>query len=297
MLTINAPMLKALASGTRRDILSALKARNGIILTDLARALGKHITTVKEHLQVLEDAGLVTRDKRPGRKFVFYSLSRQGARILLPYVSDVSVLFLVGFLVMAAGITGVPWLGPVASPFTGGPVVAERELVRGAPGPSATPTAEPGAAPEPLAKAPAAEDLADEGTVGGAMAPAPRALADGERAAPGPMLAAPPAGEALSDGAAALGEGAAAELKSEAGPGAPAEPEAAGTNDAAAPPAGAGYGSEANAPAAAASPAGSPVGPRHAVLAIGVVAMAWSLAVSRRRASVARAVRALPDER
>ena len=95
-MTTDANLSKALSSGTRRDILGALKGRNGIILSDLARALGKHVTTVKEHLQVLEKVGLVEKDRQLGRKFVFYSLSSYGARILLPWIRSEAHLALFG---------------------------------------------------------------------------------------------------------------------------------------------------------------------------------------------------------
>ena len=95
-MTIDANLSNALSSGTRRDILDALKGRNGIILSNLAWALGKHVTTVKEHLQVLEKVGLVEKDKQPGRKFVFYSLSSNGARILPPCIRSEVHLALFG---------------------------------------------------------------------------------------------------------------------------------------------------------------------------------------------------------
>ena len=114
---LDASLMKALSSGTRRDILHALKDHHGIILSDLARALGKHVTTVKEHLQVLERVGLVEKDKQPGRKFVFYTLSNEGSRILLPFISDVSVVFLIGFLVMAGGIQNL--IAPFSPAFEG----------------------------------------------------------------------------------------------------------------------------------------------------------------------------------
>lgn len=114
---LDASLMKALSSGTRRDILHALKDHHGIILSDLARALGKHVTTVKEHLQVLEGVGLVEKDKKPGRKFVFYTLSNEGSRILLPFISDVSVVFLIGFLVMAGGLQNL--IAPFGPAFEG----------------------------------------------------------------------------------------------------------------------------------------------------------------------------------
>jgi hypothetical protein len=50
----------------------------------LSKTLKKHVTTVSEHLEKLEHAGLVERQQRTGGKFVFYNLTNRGKRIMEP---------------------------------------------------------------------------------------------------------------------------------------------------------------------------------------------------------------------
>lgn len=52
----------ALAAGTRRGILEQL-GRGDASVSDLALAFGMTLTGVKKHVQVLEDAGLLTTHK------------------------------------------------------------------------------------------------------------------------------------------------------------------------------------------------------------------------------------------
>lgn len=100
MVQMNIKVVKALASATRLDILHALKYKHGITLSDLARKLGKHVTTIKEHLDILQTAGLVEREKEEGHKFVFYSLSKSGNQVMVPYIDEVTILFMISFLVL-----------------------------------------------------------------------------------------------------------------------------------------------------------------------------------------------------
>ena len=53
----------ALADGTRRSILARLGKADASI-TELAEAFGMTLTGMKKHVRVLEDAGLVTSEKR-----------------------------------------------------------------------------------------------------------------------------------------------------------------------------------------------------------------------------------------
>jgi len=71
--------LKVLSSDTRLNILNELKERP-TTASFLSKSLNKHVTTVSEHLEKLQDAGLVERQEKPGRKFVFYSLTQRGRR-------------------------------------------------------------------------------------------------------------------------------------------------------------------------------------------------------------------------
>ena len=248
--------MKALSSGTRRDILHALKDHHGIILSDLARALGKHVTTVKEHLQVLERVGLVEKDKQPGRKFVFYTLSNEGSRILLPFISDVSVVFLIGFLVMAGGIQNL--IAPFGPAFEGAmPMDRAVEPVR----------------IKSVQEVPREDGQVMTGAAGGSLGKDPPLermqepeMADADMPAPAPTMmavAAPRAAAANEDMAVEVDKGATVEdegtsiAKSKSERGVPEELPVS------------------------ASRRTSPIGP--VLLAIGCVAMGYSLLLTRRR--------------
>ena len=53
----------ALADPTRRALLAQLGAREGLSVSELARPLPMSLPAVMKHLDVLSDAGLVTRTK------------------------------------------------------------------------------------------------------------------------------------------------------------------------------------------------------------------------------------------
>jgi DNA-binding transcriptional ArsR family regulator len=75
--------LKVLSSDTRLKILKELKDRPTTV-SFLSKTLKKHVTTVSEHIEKLEHAGLVERQQRNGGKFVFYNLTNRGKRIIEP---------------------------------------------------------------------------------------------------------------------------------------------------------------------------------------------------------------------
>jgi len=76
-------LLKTLTVETRTNILKALE-RRPMTASELSRFLGKHVTTVTEHLDLLKDSELVERIERPGRKWVYYKLTKPGEQILQP---------------------------------------------------------------------------------------------------------------------------------------------------------------------------------------------------------------------
>jgi len=76
-------LLKTLTVETRTNILKALE-RRPMTASELSRFLGKHVTTVTEHLDLLKDSELVERVERPGRKWVYYKLTKPGEQILCP---------------------------------------------------------------------------------------------------------------------------------------------------------------------------------------------------------------------
>ena len=83
--------LKVLSSDTRLHILNELKERP-TTPSFLSKSLNRHVTTVSEHLEKLQHAGLVERQKKPGAKFVFYRLTDKGKRIVGPTLNIKTIL-------------------------------------------------------------------------------------------------------------------------------------------------------------------------------------------------------------
>lgn len=61
----------ALSDPTRRSVLLRLKAKPGLSVTELARPLSLKLPGMMKHLDVLIDAGLITR-KKAGRTVALY---------------------------------------------------------------------------------------------------------------------------------------------------------------------------------------------------------------------------------
>ncbi len=71
-----------LANETRAGILQELDSADKIP-TDLSNKLGKSKATIVEHLETLLSAGFVEKLVTPGKKFVFYRLTRKGRIAIL----------------------------------------------------------------------------------------------------------------------------------------------------------------------------------------------------------------------
>jgi len=82
-LKVSKKLLKTLTVDTRTDILKNLEKRP-MTASELSRKLDKHVTTISEHLNVLKKSDLVERVERPGRKWVYYRLTKPGQRIIHP---------------------------------------------------------------------------------------------------------------------------------------------------------------------------------------------------------------------
>ncbi|MBI2579223.1 MAG: winged helix-turn-helix transcriptional regulator [Candidatus Aenigmarchaeota archaeon] len=91
--------LKALNTSTRQEIIKHI-ARRPYTASELSKILDKHVTTVAEHLGVLEKSGLVYRQE--GNKWVYYKLTQKGESLLKPNYSW-AVMFSMFFLIAAAG--------------------------------------------------------------------------------------------------------------------------------------------------------------------------------------------------
>ncbi len=102
---------KALSSETRTQALKHLKERNHT-LSELAKKLGMSAPTVKEHLDILANAGLVQLNDE-GRKWKYYALTRKGKGVVgdedsaskttFLLILGASGLALVGTLLLLAG--------------------------------------------------------------------------------------------------------------------------------------------------------------------------------------------------
>jgi DNA-binding transcriptional ArsR family regulator len=96
--------IKALSLEQRQQIMKML-AKRPYTASEISKLTGKHVTTVGEHLDTLEKAGLVR--KKPGNKWVYYELSDKGEKLIKPQfyswvvVLSLSVVFMfVGLLKM-----------------------------------------------------------------------------------------------------------------------------------------------------------------------------------------------------
>lgn len=84
-------ILKALSTETRQEIIKLL-AKRPYTASELSGLLKKHVTTVTEHLDMLESSGLI-RKKESSNKWVYYALTDKGEKIFKPaYYSWVVVL-------------------------------------------------------------------------------------------------------------------------------------------------------------------------------------------------------------
>lgn len=100
---VSKKLLKTLTVDTRTNILKALEKRP-MTASELSRKLGKHVTTITEHLQHLRDSELVERVERPGRKWVYYRLTRTGMKILHPSSYRFVLVFTVTLLSITSGL-------------------------------------------------------------------------------------------------------------------------------------------------------------------------------------------------
>ncbi|MEF8847765.1 MAG: winged helix-turn-helix domain-containing protein [Candidatus Thermoplasmatota archaeon] len=94
---------KVLASETRLDILKALDGKK-MGLNEISENLKLHKVTLHEHLSKLSEAGLVKRKRRPGHKWVYYTLSWKGKCLLHPENSKIVVLITFTIITLTGGI-------------------------------------------------------------------------------------------------------------------------------------------------------------------------------------------------
>jgi DNA-binding transcriptional ArsR family regulator len=92
---------KALASETRVALLKKLDERRHT-QSELSKETGLSVQAVSEHLEKMEQAELVKRIEREGRKWVYFDLTQKGYALLHPERKNFFVLLGVSVLLIAA---------------------------------------------------------------------------------------------------------------------------------------------------------------------------------------------------
>ncbi len=115
--------IKALSAPTRIKILHRLLEKEATP-TVLSDELGKSKSTIASHLAILEDAGLVEKDKREGRRRVTYAPTRKAKAIVEG--RERTVKFSVASSVLSV-VAGLGMLGHVMRPYGWSEYAADME--------------------------------------------------------------------------------------------------------------------------------------------------------------------------
>ena len=100
---IDRKTIKALAADTRLEILKSLGNRRKTP-SELSKELDLAVSTITEHLNKLEEAGLVNR-KDTGHKWIYYELSDKATGLVKPRYPVQFVLILsLGLILVFAGV-------------------------------------------------------------------------------------------------------------------------------------------------------------------------------------------------
>lgn len=81
--TMDRETMRALSAETRQQIIRMLSKRP-YTASELAHSLNKHVTTVTQHLGILERSGVVRKKDRTN-KWVYYTLTDKGEKFTKPY--------------------------------------------------------------------------------------------------------------------------------------------------------------------------------------------------------------------
>lgn len=91
---------KALSAETRVNILKELNKRRKT-LTELSASIGLGASTIKEHLQILEEAELIVQVDE-GRKWKYYELTKKGKTVLEPQETRIIITLGIGTIALLA---------------------------------------------------------------------------------------------------------------------------------------------------------------------------------------------------
>jgi DNA-binding transcriptional ArsR family regulator len=100
--TLDRKTLKALSIETRQEIVRLLSKRP-YTASELSKKLEKHVTTVSEHLKVLEDAGLIKKNP-DGHKWIYFTLADKGEKIFKPQFYSWVVVLSLSFIMVFFGV-------------------------------------------------------------------------------------------------------------------------------------------------------------------------------------------------
>ncbi|KHO48024.1 MAG: ArsR family transcriptional regulator [archaeon GW2011_AR5] len=94
--------IKAISAEARQEILKML-AKRPYTASEIAKATGKHVTTVTEHLNVLEKSSLV-RKKDSTNKWVYYELTSRGEHFFKPQFYSWVIVFSLSVVFVFVGM-------------------------------------------------------------------------------------------------------------------------------------------------------------------------------------------------
>lgn len=94
--------IKALSTETRQEIMKML-AKRPHTASEISKITKKHVTTVTEHLDVLEKNGLV-RKRESTNKWVYYELTDKGEHLFKPGFYTFVVVLSVSLVLMFVGV-------------------------------------------------------------------------------------------------------------------------------------------------------------------------------------------------
>ncbi|WP_456369148.1 ArsR/SmtB family transcription factor [Geoglobus sp.] len=154
-ISLDREALLLLSSETRMEILKSIADRRKT-LSELSKEIGISKSSVKEHLEKLEKAGLIRRVDE-GRKWIYYEITSEGLRVVMPekarrpaielfasvaaFISGI-VMLVLSFLSGMRAQKEAPAYGVTRTPT---PEVVEKAVPQPAatPAPAATPTPTP----------------------------------------------------------------------------------------------------------------------------------------------------------
>ncbi len=96
---------EALAVDTRVRILKSLKQRRKT-LSEIAKEQGMSVSGIKEHLETLEQVGLIEKID-DGHKWKYYELTKKGSGIVAPQELRVWILLSISLVAMIASLTAM----------------------------------------------------------------------------------------------------------------------------------------------------------------------------------------------